>query len=88
MVINIRRQYGSAGQVRVYYTTSSGSALAAPADNALFVATSGWLMFEDGGQGVQTLSVSVMDNGLLEGPKTFYVNLTQIELVQPRYVTV
>jgi len=81
---DIARYYGSAGKVRVRYTTTAGTAHPAPDQRALYVPASGWLVFSDGGLGQQTVSVMLLDNGLLEGPQTFYVNITHLELIEPR----
>ena len=82
---DIVRRHGSSGEVLVYYTTSPGTALPSPDQDALFVPTSGWLVYSDGGLGQQTVSVSLLDNGLLEGPRSFFVNITELKLVEPRY---
>ena len=49
------------------------------------MSVSGWLVYSDGGLGRQTVSVMLRDNGLLEGPQIFFVNITHLELVEPRY---
>ena len=85
VTVGVVRRQGSAGQVRVFYTTYSGSALASPSTDALFMGTSGWLTYIDGGLSTQTVSINIIDNGRLEGPVIFYVNLTQIQLIQPRF---
>jgi len=78
------RYDGSSGEVRVHYTMSPGTARPVPDPRALYVPVSGWLVYNDGGLGRQTVSVMLRDNGLLEGPQTFFVNITQLELVEPR----
>lgn len=79
------RTEGSSGDVRVHYTTTPGTASPSPDPQALYVPMSGWLVFTDGGLGQQTVTVRVTDNGLLEGPREFFVNITHLELVEPRY---
>jgi len=81
---DVVRYRGSSGEVRVHYTTTVGTARPAPDQRALYVPSSGWLVFSDGRLGQQTVSVVLLDNGLLEGPQTFYVNITRLELVEPR----
>jgi len=81
---DILRYHGSSGEVRVHYTTSRGTAPPAPELQALYVPVSGWLVYHDGGLGRQTVSVTLQDNGLLEGPQTFFVNVTRLELIEPR----
>jgi len=82
--VEIVRTGGSSGEVRVHYTTSPGTALPTPDPRALYQPAAGWLRYTDGGLGRQTVSVTVRDNGLLEGPRTFYVNITRLELILPR----
>ena len=83
---SIGRYHGSSGEVRVRYTIVSGTARPTPDPQALYVPQSGWLLFTSGGLGRQTVSVTLRDNGLLEGPRTFYVNITRLELIEPRLV--
>ena len=78
------RYHGSSGDVRVHYTTSPGTARPSPDPQGLYVPVSGWLVCSDGGLGQQTVSVMLLDNGLLEGPQEFFVNITQLELIEPR----
>jgi len=82
---DIVRHHGSSGEVRVHYTTSPGTARPSPHRRALYVPVSGWLVFTDGALGHHTVSVMLMDNGVLEGPQTFFVNITRLELIEPRY---
>jgi len=78
------RHDGSSGEVRVHYTTTPGTAHLSPHQSALYVPSSGYLVYSDGGLGRQTLSVTLLDNGQLEGPRTFFVNITRLELIEPR----
>jgi len=48
------------------------------------VPASDWVVYSDGGLGQQTVSVVLLDNGLLEGPQAFFVNITHLELIEPR----
>jgi len=82
---DIVRYDGSSGDVRVHYTTTPGTARPAPDPQALYVPVSGWLVFSDGGLGQQTVSVMLLDNGLLERPREFFLNVTYLELIEPRY---
>jgi len=81
---DVVRYHGSSGEVRVHYTTSPGTAQPVTDPRALYVPASGWLVYSDGGLGRQTVSVLLRDNGLLEGPQSFFVNITRLELVDPR----
>jgi len=82
--VEIVRDRGSSGEVRVHYTTAPGTALPTPDPSALYHPVSGWLSYADAGLGRQTVSVLLRDNGLLDGPQTFYINITRLELVEPR----
>ena len=72
------RRDGSSGQVRVQYTTTSGTAVA----NEDFFETTGTLMFENG-VGQQNIIVTIRPDDTPEGAEYFYVNLTSVELVYP-----
>jgi len=82
--LKVERYHGSSGEVRVHYTTTAGTARPSPDLQALYMPSSGWLVFSDGGLGQQSVSVDLLDNGLLEGPQTFFVNITHLELAEPR----
>ena len=84
MDLKVERYHGSSGDVQVYYTTTAGTARPSPDPQALYMPSSGWLVFSDGGLGQQSVSVDLLDNGLLEGPQTFFVNITHLELAEPR----
>ena len=81
---DVVRYYGSSGEVRVHYTTTRGTARPAPDQRALYVPALDWVVYNDGGLGQQTVSVVLLDNGLLEGPQAFFVNITHLELIEPR----
>jgi len=68
----------------VHYTTTPWTARPSPDQQALYMPVSGWLVYSDGGQGRQTVAVTLLDNGLLEGPQAFFVNITRLELIEPR----
>ena len=80
--ITVMRHFGLEGQVRVFYTTTPGTASSEPDANQDFKATSGWLTFATN-QAEKLISVKVMDDATAEPPETFFVNLTRVELQYP-----
>ena len=68
-VITVNRSEGSDGEVSINFATSEGSA--APVSD--YISTSGTLTFADG-ETSKTFSVTIVDNGLIEGNEI--VNLT------------
>lgn len=81
---DVLRSDGSSGEVRLQFSTSAHTARPSPDPVALFLPASDSLLFSDGGLGRQTVSVTLIDNGLLEGPRSFFVNITRLELIEPR----
>ncbi|XP_041376199.1 adhesion G-protein coupled receptor V1-like [Gigantopelta aegis] len=78
VTVEVVRRDGSSGQVRVQYTTTSGTAIA----NEDFFETAGTLMFENG-MNSQNIGVTIRPDDKPEGAEYFYVNLTAVELVYP-----
>lgn len=70
---------GSLGAVWLTYQTSGGSADSG--DD--FAAASGRLLFSPG-QTSQPLTLLILDDSLPEGPETFFLNITKVELVNER----
>lgn len=80
--MNVIRKFGSSGQVRVYYMTSPGNATSTPEPNADYVASSGWLTYNEG-LTQQTVTIQIYNNNIPQGPVEFYLNLTKLELISP-----
>ncbi|MCO6401621.1 MAG: hypothetical protein J5I99_10390 [Verrucomicrobia bacterium] len=70
--ISVSRTGGSDGAASVSYATSNGTALAGSA----YTAASGTLNWANGDATSKTFSVSIANNGVYEGDKTFYVKLS------------
>ena len=84
MVIPIERHYGNSGEVQVYYQTSPGTALPLTSSHPDYHSASGWVLFQK--EEIQkSVTITLLDDDIAEGPEHFYVNLTQIQLVSPRY---
>ncbi|XP_022110249.1 G-protein coupled receptor 98-like isoform X2 [Acanthaster planci] len=76
--LEVVRNAGITGAVKVTYTTKQISAK--PSED--YVEVTGDLIFGEGSD-VNTISVSLVPDDLPEGPESFLVNLTAIELLQP-----
>ena len=76
------RNYGSVGSVRVFFTTSPGSATASPDAGEDFVSAAGWVSFSSR-ETEKRVAVTIIDDSRAERPETFYVNLTRVELLYP-----
>ncbi|XP_075895105.1 adhesion G-protein coupled receptor V1 isoform X2 [Nelusetta ayraudi] len=74
--VTVHRSLGSLGAVWLTYQTSGGSADSG--DD--FAAASGRLLFSPG-QTSQPLTLLILDDSLPEGPETFFLNITKVELV-------
>ncbi|XP_038076858.1 adhesion G-protein coupled receptor V1-like isoform X2 [Patiria miniata] len=76
--LDVVRNAGISGAVKVTYTTKQISAQ--PGED--YVEDSGDLIFSEGVD-VNTIKISLVPDNLPEGPESFLVNLTSIELLQP-----
>ncbi|XP_034025926.1 adhesion G-protein coupled receptor V1 isoform X1 [Thalassophryne amazonica] len=72
----ITRFFGSLGSVWVTYLTSDGTAVS----GVDFVVASGRLLFTPG-QNSQHVTLRIHDDNLPEGPEVFFLNITDVELV-------
>lgn len=71
VTLSATRHAGSTGAVSIAYATTSGSALA----GTDFTATSGTLAWATGEAGTKTITIPILRDGVLDGPKAFTVNL-------------
>jgi hypothetical protein len=71
VTITVTRTGGSAGQVGVTYNTGPSSAVAGQD----YTAVTGTLIWENGDTMAKTFNVPIIDDTLVEGPETFFVNL-------------
>lgn len=69
LVVTLTRTGGTLGLVSVNYVTANGSALA----GSDYTTTSGTLSWPDGDAAAKTFSVTILDDGVLEGNETFQV---------------
>ncbi|XP_029019275.1 adhesion G-protein coupled receptor V1 isoform X2 [Betta splendens] len=74
--VTVTRSLGSLGRVWVAYQTSGDTAVS----GADFKPASGQLLF-NAGQTSQQLALNVTDDSLPEGPEMFFLNLTDVSLV-------
>ncbi|MED6250420.1 Adhesion G-protein coupled receptor V1 [Ataeniobius toweri] len=74
--VTVIRSYGSLGSVLVTYETSGYTAVS----GMDFVAASGRLLFTPG-QTSQEVTLHIQDDTLPEGPELFFVNITNVDLV-------
>ena len=82
VTIPVERHLGSAGLVRVEYTTTPGTAVSDETLTPDFRSSRGWLVFGNN-QRRQTIAVDIVNDVRAEGPEYFFVNLTQVLLQQP-----
>ncbi len=80
--VTVERKYGDSGRVRIGFTTSPGSASSTVDGNQDFRAQSDYLVFTHG-QSEKTISIGLVNDRRPEGPETFFMNLTSIELQEP-----
>ena len=78
--VMVRRTKGLVGQVQVRYTTSPGTATTGQD----FYPAAGVLVFENGVDS-QFVQVSLRPDDIPEGPETFFINITSVQLLSPRY---
>ncbi|XP_061584932.1 adhesion G-protein coupled receptor V1 [Cololabis saira] len=74
--VTVNRSFGSLGSVWVTYETAGSTAVS----GLDFVPASGRLLFTPG-QTSQQLTLHIQDDSLPEGPEMFFVNITDVELV-------
>ncbi|MEQ2283323.1 hypothetical protein AMECASPLE_010101, partial [Ameca splendens] len=74
--VTVIRSYGSLGSVLVTYETSGYTAVS----GMDFVPASGRLLFTPG-QTSQEVTLHILDDSLPEGPELFFVNITNVDLV-------
>ncbi|MBI5387363.1 MAG: trypsin-like serine protease [Verrucomicrobia bacterium] len=72
-VLVVQRLGGLSGEVRVNYATQDGTAVSTGA-NADFTAASGTLVFAEG-ESVKAIVVPLRNNGVVNGPRSFTVQL-------------
>lgn len=77
--MTVFRFLGSLGSVLVNYRTSGSSAVS----ELDFRPSSGQLLFNPG-QTSQNVPVFIQDDNLPEGPEVFFINITNVELVNIR----
>ena len=80
--VAVSREYGAVGEVRVFYSTTPGSATSLIDVNQDFHAASGWLDFRNN-QRRMTIGIDIIDDNIAEGPEEFFLNITGVELLQP-----
>lgn len=78
--ITMLRSRGTFNSVLLSYQTVSNTAIS----GLDFVPAMGQVLFEPGVT-LQTVSLEILDDDLPEGPEVFYVNITQVELLNNRY---
>ena len=81
--VTVRRTKGLVGQVQVRYTTSPGTATTGQE----FYPAAGVLVFENGVDS-KFVTVSLQPDDIPEGPETFFINITSVQLLSPRYWSV
>lgn len=79
MNVTVNRSLGSVGSVWVTYQTSGNTAVS----GVDFAPASGRLLFTPG-QTSQQVSLYIQDDSLPEGPEMFFLNITEVELVNVR----
>lgn len=77
--MTVNRSLGSQGSVWVTYRTSGNTAVS----GLDFTQASGQLLFIPG-QTSQKLTLHVLDDSLPEGPELFFLNITEVSLVNVR----
>lgn len=77
--MTVSRSLGSLGSVWVTYRTSGDTAVS----GVDFTPASGQLLFT-AGQTSQQLTLHVLDDSLPEGPEMFFLNITEVSLVNAR----
>lgn len=78
--VTVSRSLGSLGSVWVTYQTSAHTAVSGED----FASASGRLLFTSG-QTSQQVTLHIQDDNLPEGPEMFFLNITEVELVNIRY---
>lgn len=78
--MTVSRSLGSLGSVWVSYQTSAHTAVSGED----FASASGRLLFTSG-QTSQQVTLHIQDDNLPEGPEMFFLNITEVELVNVRY---
>ncbi|XP_065821533.1 adhesion G-protein coupled receptor V1 [Labrus bergylta] len=74
--VTVNRSLGILGRVWVTYQTSGNTAISGED----FVSASGRLLFTTG-QTSQQVTLQILDDSLSEGPELFFLNITEVELV-------
>ena len=82
MTIPVVRNFGSNGNIRVYYQTEDGSAHSVAGLDPDYRATQNYLTFLDQ-QTELNFRLEILDDAIAEHPEEFYVNLTRVELLYP-----
>lgn len=77
--MTVNRSLGTLGTVQVTYQTSGNTALS----GVDFAPASGRLLFTPG-QTSQQVTLHIQDDSLAEGPEMFFLNITEVELVNVR----
>jgi uncharacterized delta-60 repeat protein len=77
--VTVQRTNGGLGGVRVHYQTVDGSAKS----NIDYVPVSGTVSWADCLAGVRFIPIRILDNGVVDGNKNFFVELTQPESFGP-----
>uniref|UniRef100_A0A3B4V3U8 Adhesion G-protein coupled receptor V1 n=1 Tax=Seriola dumerili TaxID=41447 RepID=A0A3B4V3U8_SERDU len=80
--VTVNRSLGSLGAVWVTYQTSGDTAVS----GVDFAPASGRLLFTPG-QTSQQVTLHIQDDSLPEGPEMFFLNITEVELVNVRWRT-
>eukprot|EP00058_Branchiostoma_floridae_P024219 XP_002609709.1 hypothetical protein BRAFLDRAFT_102479 [Branchiostoma floridae] len=78
VVILVLRRDGPLGQVRITYSTTPGTAT----PGLDYRTRNGELIFNDQEE-FKSITVQIQPDALPEGPETFYVNLTSVQLLAP-----
>uniref|UniRef100_A0A3Q3GBS3 Adhesion G-protein coupled receptor V1 n=1 Tax=Labrus bergylta TaxID=56723 RepID=A0A3Q3GBS3_9LABR len=74
--VTVNRSLGILGRVWVTYQTSGNTAISGED----FISASGRLLFTTG-QTSQQVTLQILDDSLSEGPELFFLNITEVELV-------
>uniref|UniRef100_A0A3P8TGE6 Adhesion G-protein coupled receptor V1 n=1 Tax=Amphiprion percula TaxID=161767 RepID=A0A3P8TGE6_AMPPE len=74
--VTLNRSFGSLGSVWLTYETSGNTAIS----GLDFVPASGRILFTPG-QTTQQVTLRILDDSLPEGPEMFFINITEVELV-------
>lgn len=77
--MTVTRSLGSLGSVWLTYQTSGGTAVS----SVDFMPASGRLLFTPG-QTSQQITLRILDDNLPEGSEMFFLNITNVELVNIR----